>query len=68
METRLGISFKDEADIDSKQLFWWDALTCTDSWPVLSAAFVKGEQKPVTLNAMEHLRRFSKTRKRVPPF
>lgn len=51
VETRFGIFFKDEADIDSEQMVWWDALTCT-SWLVLGVAFLEGDQKPRTLNIM----------------
>lgn len=51
VETRFGIFFKDEADIDSKQMFWWDALTY-NSWLVLGVAFLEGDQKPRTLNIM----------------
>lgn len=51
VETRFGIFFKDEADIDSKQMFWSDALTY-NSWLVLGVAFLEGDQKPRTLNIM----------------
>lgn len=68
METRFGISFKEEADIDSKQMVWWDALTYADSWLVLGVAFMEGDQQPRTLNTMGHLRRLSETQKRVPLF
>lgn len=60
METRFRISFEDEADIDSKQMFWWDALTYMDSWLVLGVAFLEGDQKPRTLKIVGHLRRFSR--------
>lgn len=42
VETRFRIFFKDEADIDSKQMFRWDALTY-NSWLVLGVAFLEGD-------------------------
>lgn len=51
VETRFRIFFKDEADIDSKQMFRWDALTY-NSWLVLGVAFLEGDQKPRTFNIM----------------
>lgn len=50
METRCKTSFEDEADIDLKQKFWWDALTYMDSWLVSGKAFLEGDQSP------EHLK------------
>lgn len=59
METRFKTSFEDEADIDLKQKFWWDALTYMDNWLVSGVAFLEGDQKPKTLKIMGHLRRLS---------
>lgn len=61
MEIRFRIFFRDEADIDSKQMFWWDALTC-NSWLVLGMAFLEGDQKPRTFNIIGILEEL------VPPF
>ena len=60
METRFKISFEDEANIDSEQMFWWDVLTYMDSWLVLGVVFLEGDEKPRTLIVVGHLRRFSK--------
>lgn len=61
---RFEISFRHEADINSKQMFWWNALTYMDSWLVLGVAFLEDDQKSRTLKILGHLRRFIKAQER----
>lgn len=60
---KFKISFRHEADINSKQMFWWNAFTYMDSWLVLGVAFLEDDQSPEHLKSWDTSEGSLKSRK-----